>query len=331
MNFRDRDSLIKEADKRLERTSTDHKKLVLIYAGAMTAMLAVLTVAVNLLQSRIGETGGLSGIGLRSVLETAISVLQIGGNLAMPFWTFGYVFCMMGVVRGFHMKPERLLAGFRRFGPVFRLNLYRGLRYGLIAILSVYPSMLLFLMSPLGEPVMELLMPIAQPGMDTAQMLEALDPATMQAVADATVPAMGFYGVVFLLLAAPVFYQMRMADYFLMDDPKLGALMAVRKSTVLMHRNRMEMFKLDLRFWWYYGLQALALLVCYAPTVLGMLGITVPEGVDLGCYGVYLAMQFGIIVLARNRVEVTVALAYEALLQPQPEEPKKAPNVPWKW
>ena len=68
MNFRDRDSLIKEADKRLERTSTDHKKLVLIYAGAMTAVLAVLTVAVNLLQSRIGETGGLSGIGLRSVL-----------------------------------------------------------------------------------------------------------------------------------------------------------------------------------------------------------------------------------------------------------------------
>jgi uncharacterized membrane protein len=331
MDFRDRDSLINEAKERLARTSTDHKKLVLIYAGAMTAVLAVLTVAVNLLQSRIADTGGLSGIGMRSVLETAISVLEIGGNLAMPFWTFGYLFCMLGVVRGFHMKPERLLAGFRRFGPVLRLNLYRGVRYGLLAILSVYPSVLLFLVSPLGEPVNRLLMPIAQPGMDTAQMLEAMDPATFQAISDAMMPAMGFYAVVFLLLAAPVFYQLRMADFFLMDDPKMGAMMAVRKSTVLMHRKRMEMFKLDLRFWWYYGLQALALLVCYAPMILGMLGITVPQGVDLGCYGVYLAMQFGIIVLARNRVEVTVALAYEALLHPQPEQPKKAPNVPWKW
>lgn len=331
MNFRDRDSLINEAKKRLERTSTDHKKLVLIYAGAMTAVLVVLTVVVNLLQSRIADTGGLSGIGMRSVLETAISVLQIGGNLALPFWTFGYMFCMLGVVRGFHMKPESLLSGFRRFGPVLRLNLYRGLRYMLIAILSVYPSMLLYLASPLGTALEELLMPMAQPGMDAAQMLEAMDAATIQAVSDAMMPAMGFYAVVFLLLAAPVFYQLRMADYILMDEPKLGAMMAVRKSTLLMRRNRMEMFKLDLRFWWYYGLQALALAVCYAPMILGMLGITVPEGVDFGCYGVYLLMQFGMFVLARNRVEATVAVAYEALLQPQPEQPQKPQNVPWKW
>lgn len=331
MNFRDRTSLINEAKKRLDRTSTDHKKLVLIYSGVVTLVMAVLTVAVNLLQSRIADTGGLSGIGMRSVLETAISILQMGGNLALPFWTFGYVFCMLGVVRGFHMKPERLLAGFRRFGPVLRLNIYRGLRYMAIAFLSLYPSIVLFLMSPLGSPVMALLAPIAQPGMDTAQMMQAMDAATLQAISDATMPVMGFYAVVFLLLAAPAFYQMRLADYILMDEPKLGALMAVRKSSMLMRRNRFQMFKLDLRFWWYYGLQGLALLVCYGPLVLELLGIPVTAGADMVCYGVYLVMEFALTVWARNRVETTVALAYETLRQPQPEEPEKPQNVPWKW
>lgn len=331
MNFRDRDSLINEAKKRLDTSRSDHKKLVLIYAGVLTAVLAVLTVAVNLLQGRVSETGGLSGIGQRAVLETAISVLQMGGNLAMPFWTFGYVFCMLGVVRGNRMENDSLLTGFRRFGPVLRLNIYRWLRYSIIAFLSVYPSVLLYMMTPFAQPVVELLMPMAQAGADTAQMLEGLDAAAMQTISDAMMPVMGFYAVMFLLLAAPVFYQMRLADYILMDDPKLGALMAVRKSTLLMHRNRFEMFKLDLRFWWYYGLQAVALLVCYAPMMMGMLGTTVPAEAELGCYGVYLVMQFGIFVLERNRVEATVALAYEALLQPQPEQPKKPQNVPWKW
>lgn len=331
MNFRDRDLLISEAKRRLEDAKCDHKKLVLIYAGAMTLLMTAVTALTYVLQDQIQNTGGLSGIGMRSVLETAISLLQMGSTLVLPFWTFGYVFSIFGAVRGERVRPESLLTGFRRFGVVLRLNLYRGIRYMLIAMLCLYPSMALYLMTPLALPVYEILLPMMESGTTAI----TVDEATMMAVSEAMMPAMAVYLLVFLLVSAPFFYRMRLADYVLMEEPEVGALGAVRKSSLLMHRNRVEMLKLDLRFWWYYGIQAAAIAVCYCPEWLSWFGVTVSETGALVCYGVYLLVQFGIAVLAQNRVEATLVVAYEALLQPQPEpepvKPVEPKNVPWTW
>jgi uncharacterized membrane protein len=270
-----------------------------------------------LLQNQIGSTGGLQGIGMRSLLETASTVLQIGSTALLPFWTMGYVLCILGVVRGSRMEPKDLLGGFQRFAPLLRLNLYRVFKYFILGMLCLYPSIMVYLMTPLANPVMEILEPLVQNATDTTQMMAMMDEATAMAVTEAMMPWMAVYGLMFLLLAAPLYYRLRMADYILLDNPKLGAMQAVRLSTLMTLRKRMQLFLLDLRFWWFYLGLGLCAAVCYLPLMLSWFGIMLPLWADYACYGGYLVLQFGLIVAAQNKVEATWAVAYEALSQEQ--------------
>jgi uncharacterized membrane protein len=315
MDFRQRDSLIDAANKRLKHSKANPGRLALIFAGAVTAALVVQTLSTNLLQGFLAETGGLSGIGTRVMLETAITIVQTAVNLALPFWTFGYMLCILGVVRGRQVEPKHLLTGFRLFGPVLRLHLYRGIRFFLLAMLSIYPTSFLYGLTPQYRAV-EQMLNLTQMDGDIMGTMLALDETAMQTLSAAMVPMLGLYLVVYLLLAAPVFYNMRLADQALMDDPRAGALAAVRRSTVLMSGNRMEMFKLDLRFWWYYLLEGVTVLAGNLPGIGILMGYPVPMEVSIGCFVIYLVMQFGLWTLARNRVEAAVAMAYEALIQP---------------
>ena len=289
----------------------------MIYAGVTALVMALASGAIWLLQNQIGSTGGLQGIGMRSVLETASTVLQIGSTALLPFWTMGYVLCILGVVRGNRMEPKDLLGGFQRFAPLLRLNLYRAIKYLILAMLCLYPSIMVYLMTPLANPVMEILEPLVQNATDTTQMMVMMDEATAMAVTEAMMPWMAVYGLMFLLLAAPLYYRLRMADYILLDNPKLGAMQAVRLSTLLTLRKRMQLFLLDLRFWWFYLGLGLCAAVCYLPLMLSWFGIMLPLWADYACYGGYLVLQFGLIVAAQNTVEATWAVAYEALSQEQ--------------
>ncbi len=317
MDISDRNSLIIEANRRLEHTECDHKRLVTIYAGVTALILALASAVTWWLQSQIGSTGGLQGIGMRSILETASTVLQMGSTTLLPFWTMGYVFCMLGVVRGNRMEPKDLLGGFQRFFPLLRLNLYRVFKYFILAMLCLYPSIMVYLMTPLANPVMEILEPLMQGATDTAQMMARMDEATAVALTEAMMPWMGVFALMFLLLAAPLYYRLRMADYILLDNPKLGAMQAVRLSTIMTLRKRMQLFLLDLRFWWFYLGLGLSVAVCYLPLVLSWFGIMLPLWADYACYGGYLVLQFAVIVAAQNKVEATWAVAYETLTQEQ--------------
>ena len=317
MDISDRNSLIIEANRRLEHAECNHRHLVMIYAGVMALVMALASGAIWLLQNQIGSTGGLQGIGMRSLLETASTVLQIGSTALLPFWTMGYVLCILGVVRGSRMEPKDLLGGFQRFFPLLRLNLYRVFKYFILGMLCLYPSIMVYLMTPLANPVMEILEPLVQNATDTTQMMAMMDEATAMAVTEAMMPWMAVYGLMFLLLAAPLYYRLRMADYILLDNPKLGAMQAVRLSTLMTLRKRMQLFLLDLRFWWFYLGLGLCAAVCYLPLMLSWFGIMLPLWADYACYGGYLVLQFGLIVVAQNKVEATWAVAYEALSQEQ--------------
>ena len=122
--------------------------------------------------------------------------------------------------------------------------------------------------------------------------------------------------IVFALVAIPMSYQFRLIYYILMDKPHYGAMLAVRESKQLMRRNRSSLFRLDLSFWWYYLLSALASLLCYGDSILHLMGISLPlsDGVSYFLfYGLYLAALFAIYYCFRNRVGITYALAYESL------------------
>jgi uncharacterized membrane protein len=315
MDISDRNSLVIEANRRLEHTECDHRRLVMIYAGVMALVLALASGASWWLQTQISSTGGLQGIGMRSILETAATVLQLVSTIALPFWTMGYVLCILGIVRGKRMETGDLLGGFQRFFPLLRLNLYRVFKYFLIGTVLLYPSIMLFLSTPLAQPVYDILEPLVLNATDTTQVMVMMDEATAVALTEAMIPWMVLYGGLFLLLAAPLYYRMRLADYILLDNPKLGALQAVRLSTMMTLRKRMQLFLLDLRFWWFYLGLGLSMAVCYLPLILSWFGISLPSWADYACYGGYLAVQFGIITAAQNKVEATWAVAYEALSQ----------------
>ena len=315
MDISDRNSLVIEANRRLEHTECDHRRLVMIYAGVMALVLALASGASWWLQTQISSTGGLQGIGMRSILETAATVLQLVSTIALPFWTMGYVLCILGIVRGKRMETGDLLGGFQRFFPLLRLNLYRVFKYFLMGTVLLYPSIMLFLSTPLAQPVYDILEPLVLNATDTTQVMVMMDEATAVALTEAMIPWMVLYGGLFLLLAAPLYYRLRLADYILLDNPKLGALQAVRLSTMMTLRKRMQLFLLDLRFWWFYLGLGLSIAVCYLPLILSWFGISLPSLADYACYGGYLAVQFGIITAAQNKVEATWAVAYEALSQ----------------
>jgi uncharacterized membrane protein len=317
MDISDRNSLVIEANRRLEHTECDHRRLVMIYAGVMALVLALASGASWWLQTQISSTGGLQGIGMRSILETAATVLQLVSTIALPFWTMGYVLCILGIVRGKRMETGDLLGGFQRFFPLLRLNLYRVFKYFLIGTVLLYPSIMLFLSTPLAQPVYDILEPLVLNATDTTQVMVMMDEATAVALTEAMIPWMVLYGGLFLLLAAPLYYRLRLADYILLDNPKLGALQAVRLSTMMTLRKRMQLFLLDLRFWWFYLGLGLCAAVCYLPLMLSWFGIMLPLWADYACYGGYLVLQFGLIVAAQNKVEATWAMAYEALSQEQ--------------
>lgn len=311
MGFRNRQGLKAMARQRLEAAAFDPRKLMLVYVGA-SSLVMLLVMGLNfVLNEQIAGTGGLSGVGLRSVLQTAMEVLQTATNLILPFWNMGYLACVLRIVRGQNFGLSDLLTGFRNFGPVLRLNFLYALQFLMLAFLCFYPSMLVFTMTPLAAPLNAILEPYAQSGGELV-----LDDAVMAAATEAMMPMLVLYGVVFLVVAAPRFYHYRMAFFALLDDPKAGARMALHRSTRMMHGNRLDLLKMDASFWWFYVLDGLTVALCYGDVLLSLLGIQLPVTAEITYflfYVLYLAAQVGLYVWARNWVECTYALGYENL------------------
>lgn len=326
MDIRDKNSLKTAADQALSQASYHPKKLALLHAGAALVLSLVLTVLNFILSRQIDSTGGLSGIGLRSVLSTAQSVLSIANTLILPFWEMGFVAAAIALARREQATPDTLLSGFRRFGPVLRLNLLQGAMYMAVAFLCVQLSVGIFIMTPLATPLMKLVEEMAMAGTTVP------DAAAVDAIAQLILPAYIIFALVFCLLAIPLSYRFRMASFALMDSEKIGALQAMGKSHKMMRYNRLSLFKLDLSFWWYYLLQALSMVIGFGDTILSALGVTLPNSdvAFFGFYGGHLIFQLGLAWWMQSRVQTTYAMAYEAI-RPEAEDPEPPvmKNLPW--
>ena len=179
--------------------------------------------------------------------------------------------------------------------------------------------MMIYMMTPLSNAAVDILMPLVK---NAGASGIALDDATYAQLMRATAPAMVIFGVLFLALAAPLFYRYRMADYLIIDRPAAGALAALRDSRMMTKGNRWNLFRLDLSMWWYYAAVLASAAVAYGDQLLPALGVTFPLS-DTAAYfvflGVYLAVIFVIYYFLRSRVEVTYALAYDSLRPREPE------------
>ena len=326
MDIRDRNGLKTAAEQALSQASYDPRKLALIHTGAALALSLALTVLNFILSRQIDSTGGLSGIGVRSVLSTAQSVLSIINALILPFWEMGFVAAAIAMSRRNAATPNTLLSGFRRFGPVLRLNLLQGALYVGIAFLCIQISAGIFIMTPFSDPLLAALEQLYATGTTVP------DDTAIAALSELILPVYGIFAILFCLLAIPLSYRFRMAGFAIMDNEKIGALRAMGKSHKMMRYNRFSLFKLDLSFWWYYLLQLASMGLGFGDLLLSALGVELVNAdvAFFGFYGVHLLCQLGLAWWMQSRVQTTYAMAYEAV-RPEAEDPEPPvmKNLPW--
>ncbi len=325
MDIRNRQQLRARAEEALGAAPYSPGKLALMHTGAAVGLSLLITVINFFLSQQIDSTGGLSGMGLRTLLSTAQTVLPFISILLLPFWEPGFVFAAMKLSRRQEALPQDLLRGFHRFGPVLRLNLLLGGIYLCVITLSVNIASMLYMLSPFSAPLLELIL-----------SAEA-DPEAAQALLSQSVTLLlPLYGILLILLgviAVPIIYRFRLAQYLIVDDPRIGALAALGTSHRMMRNNRMAMFRLDISFWWFYLLQMLSTVLGYSDYICSLLGFQLPvseTAAFFGSFAIHCAGQLLIAWFFASRVAVTYATAYDALREAYREaEPPLVKNFPW--
>lgn len=335
MDIRNRRVLKENVAERLSKASYDPKKLALIHIGVSAGAALLITVIDYLLANQIENTGGLSGMGTRTVLETVQVSLQYIHAIAMPFWQMGFVFAAMQMFREKPVSPGSLLEGFRRFGAVLRLRLTEGMLYLAAGLACMYAASFIFAVTPYATPMMELLMPVMEEAVTVEQMEAAIAQIPLDTLIASAVPFLVIFGALFLLLGACMFYCFRAANYIVLDQPKLRPMPALVLSARMTKKNRMAWLKVDLSFWWFYLLYALTLVLGYLDLILPGLGVSLPVSGEAAWFICYILGTLGQVALfwyGNSYVQTTSAGVYEALRQqPQaPKIPKVAPkDLPW--
>lgn len=335
MDIRDRRSLKTEAKSALGTAVYSPGKLVLIHTGIMAAMTLLFIGADLLLQSFIASTGGLSGMGMRSVLSTVQSLLGMLSSAVLPVWSVCYYFAALRLSRRELAAPDSLMDGLRNLGPLVRLLLIACLLMFCIGMLCYMPSAGLYLLTPAAQTTMEALGPAVNEAVASGSTSIVLDETAMAAAAGDGLLMLLILLLVTVVACVPVFYRLYLAVYALADDPKAGALAALRKSMKLTKGNAMNLFRIDLSFWWFYVLEALAVALSYGDDLLYMAGVPLPlseTAAVLLFQALSLAGQMALYYFAKNKVLVTHAVAYDVLQSGRETVPPAAKKQPWsKW
>ena len=290
------------------------KNIVLIYTGTVTALTLLVTVINYVLNLQIAQLGGLSNMGLRSVLSTVQSVLPVVQSLVIMALDLGYIAAMLRIARQQYASPQTLKLGFDRFFVLLRYTLIQGIIYGLAALAAFWISMQIFLVTPLSNTMMSML---SEDMLDPNVLMGYLqDPVFSANITTSMVPLLLIFSGVYLLLFLPICYSMRMAKYVIIDKPGMGAMYALRESRKMMKGSCIRLFKLDVSLWWWYAITLGSTALCYGDALLPMAGISLPFSETVSYflfYGLFLAAQFAAWFFLRNRVEVVYAQAYNAL------------------
>lgn len=326
MDKDDRRAVKALAAQRLAEASYSPRKMILIHTGAILVLSLILALIDYLLEQQISSTGGLSGIGSRSILVTAQSVLQLAQTVLLPFWQIGYIYITMKIARGKSFSIWDLTEGFHRFGPVLRLNILKTLLVIIIGIASANIASTIFAVTPFSVPLLNYLLPLLEdPAIanDPAALQEALSAASSELY----IPLMVIFVIVLLVIGTPVFFHYRMANYYLLDSDQPKALGAMRDSRKLMRHLCLDVFKLDVSFWWFYLLEALIAVIGYGDLIMSWLGFPLPIHADVAFFLffiLYLAGQLALHLWRKNDIELTYACTYELLRsrhdpRPQPQ------------
>ncbi len=320
MNIRSPRELCSFAAQRLTQVPQKNR-ILLIYIGLTMGLSALVTVITYVLGLQLDNFGGLRHITTRTLISTVQTVLPLVQSVFSLCLSLGFTAAMLRIARGQYVSPQTLRLGFDRFWVLLRCEVIKILIYFGVMFTSIYLGIMLYMVSPLSKGVVALLTPYLAE-------LSPLDgglvlPTEVYAQFNQMIwPAYLICALLVGVLLVPMVYSYRMAHYVIIDRPALGAMAALRESKQMMRGCRMALFKLDLRLWWYYLSTIAATAIGYGDVILPMLGVALPFSGTLGYfvfYGAYLAAIFVIYYFLLCRVEVTYALAYDAI-KPQEKQ-----------
>ena len=296
------------------RRGREPKTVILWYAGIVTLVAVAISLLNLSLSSQIRSTGGLGNLGTRTILSTVQTILPMVNTLAMACLELGYLHAMLRICRGQYADQTDLKMGFSKFFPLVRLMAMLMLLGILIGWFTYQAAFTIFLITPWANPLMELAGTLSQGSILDSSMI-----ITEELAAQALPAMLPMLLIWMLLLAAvliPFSYRTRFASLALLDEPKGSAFRALMTSFKMTRKQCWKLFKLDLSFWWYYGLVALATVLGSLDMLLDALGVLLPMNGDFTYYlfyGLYLAANFAICYFLLNRVQSTYVMAYESL------------------
>jgi len=333
MNTINAKTFISEAGKRLEGKNA--RSLALLHTGVTVGVALVVTLLQYVLAMGIGNTSGLSGMGTQSVLQTLQTVLDTANMVLAPFWNLGFLYAAMLWARDQYARKADLLTGFYRIGPCISLMVIRSLLVIAVTVICLNITSTVFLLTPAGQEMEELMLSLGSMDAYYSYMTNLSHQELMAMVAKTT-PFMILGCVLSAALLIPVLYRFRLAEYVILNQKGVRAMPAMIVSAHLMRRRCWQVFKLDLRLWWYYGLKVLCTLLCYLEILLPAMGISLPIGGDAAYFAtfiLYLVALLAVETAFRPLVETTYAGVYEAFMAMEPvqkkEMPTKPQNMPW--
>ena len=323
MDIRNRRDLRQRAADAVAANPGDPRLTLLVYVAA-TAFAGLLVAAMTtILDQRIANTGGLQNLGTQAILSTIRSTIPLVLVLAMMGLGLGRRGVALGLARRQAVEPRSLLMGFPRFGALLRTMILFGLLGYVLIMASVIVGSIIFMATPLSR---DLLTIMVNAGLSGEEMYTALynDPAFLEQMFNAMLPAYPIVGAVLLLLAAPFFYRFRMTSFCLLDGHRKGALKSIGESIRMTKGNCLSLLKLDLGFWWFYLCHWLCIAVAYGDALLPLIGVTLPWN-DTASYFIFyaasLALEGLLYYFTLNKVQTTYALAYESIRpRPQPTQ-----------
>ena len=290
------------------------KKIVLIYVGAVTVLALLVTVVNYVLKLQISQLGGLSNMGLRSVLSTVQSVLPMLQSVVTLCLQLGYTAAMLRIARQQYASEQTLKLGFDRFWVLLRYVLLESCLYTLAGLAAFWVAVQVYLLTPLSKSVMSMVTPEM---VDPNVIIELLqDPVFASEITTAMLPLFVLFGILYAVLFVPINYSLRMGRYVLIDKPGQGAVFALKESRKMMRGSRVRLFKLDVSLWWWYAISLFSTVLCYGDMLLPMIGVELPFSADVGYflfYGLFLAVQFLAAYFFGNYIQVVYAQVYNAL------------------
>ena len=285
--------LLHQADQCLQVNRAPAKRLIQVYA----LVWAVAVIVINLLSYFLDEaSAGLSGLshaGTRNNLLVVNVGITLVLELALLLWQAGYSGAALSLSRGNAPKWQQLLWG-----------LYQPHRYLLCGlVLFVRWFVLTYLVTMLFVFVMppELL----------------LDGDMITDVA--------YNGLMMLtgLVLAILVFNRRLLFFRMADGVDRPVYSVYREAIGLLRRRRGWFLRIDLHFWWYYLARVAIVVLPYGSLLLPETHADWMLALDLGLLLISTASTVCLELTCRNRIWVTYALAYDALLQEWEESAKK--------